>query len=97
VDLKCPCKELRLYMQRNFRDILSLECGDSFLFIIPKDLTNMRDIEDVVLSRYIYVYHCIHQQVINVDHGINVDQHSKPRNKSKCSILHLHLFRGLNC
>jgi hypothetical protein len=28
---------------------------------------------------------------IDVDHGINVEQHSKPR--SKC-ILFLHLFRG---
>ncbi len=31
---------------------------------------------------------------INVDHGINVDQHSKPRNKCKYSILYLQLFRG---
>jgi hypothetical protein len=34
---------------------------------------------------------------INVDHGINVDQNSKPRNKCKYSILYLHLFRGFEC
>jgi hypothetical protein len=36
---------------------------------------------------------------IDVDHGINVDRHSKPQNKCKCSIviLHLHSFRGFEC
>jgi hypothetical protein len=34
---------------------------------------------------------------INVDHGINVDQHSKPRNMCRYSILHLHLFGGFEC
>jgi len=29
--------------------------------------------------------------------GINVDQHSKPRNKCKYSILYLHFFRGFEC
>jgi hypothetical protein len=29
--------------------------------------------------------------------GINVDQHSKPRNKRKYSILYLHLFCGFEC
>jgi hypothetical protein len=31
---------------------------------------------------------------IDVDHGINLDQHSKLRNECKCSILYLNLFRG---
>jgi hypothetical protein len=34
---------------------------------------------------------------ISADHGINVDQHSKPQNKGKYSILYLHLFRGFEC
>jgi hypothetical protein len=34
---------------------------------------------------------------INVDHGINVDQHLKPRYKCKYCILYLHLFRGFEC
>jgi hypothetical protein len=34
---------------------------------------------------------------INVDHGINADQHSKPRNKCKYSIQYLHLLRGFEC
>jgi hypothetical protein len=33
----------------------------------------------------------------NSSRGINVDQHSKPRNKCKYSILYLHLFRGFEC
>jgi hypothetical protein len=34
---------------------------------------------------------------INVDNGINVDQHSKPCNKCKYGILYLRLFRGFEC
>jgi hypothetical protein len=29
--------------------------------------------------------------------GINVDQHSKLRNKGKYSVLYLHLFRSFEC
>jgi hypothetical protein len=44
---------------------------------------------------YVYIYVCLYEFLIvysyfhrgiNVDHGSNVDQHSKPRNKCKCSI-----------
>jgi len=34
---------------------------------------------------------------INVDHGNNVDQHLKTRNKWKYSILYLYLLRGFEC
>jgi hypothetical protein len=34
---------------------------------------------------------------INIDHEINVDQHSKSRNKCKYSIQYLHLFRSIEC
>jgi hypothetical protein len=40
---------------------------------------------------YIYIYLYIYRG-INTDHGINVDQRSKPRNNCKYSILYLHLF-----
>jgi hypothetical protein len=64
----------------------------------------------IYIYTYIYIHiHSIMKYVdqggkilshrrINVDHGINVDQHSKPRNKSKYSILlRLHLFRVFEC
>jgi hypothetical protein len=41
------------------------------------------------------MYTIISHRGINADYGINVDQHSKPRNK--CTILYLHLFRGFEC
>jgi hypothetical protein len=39
-------------MQRNFRDKLNIECGDTFLFVIPKDLESIRDKDEVLLARY---------------------------------------------
>jgi hypothetical protein len=47
---------------------------------------------------YTYVWIFVHvNKCIHVYHGINVDQHSKPRNKCKYSVLYLHLFRGFEC
>jgi hypothetical protein len=34
---------------------------------------------------------------MNVEHWVNVDQHSKPRNKCKYSILYFQLFRSFEC
>jgi hypothetical protein len=33
---------------------------------------------------------------INIDHGINVDQHSNPRNNCKYCILYLQFFRDFD-
>jgi hypothetical protein len=55
-------------------------------------------IDDIISFDY-RQYECYEnsQRGINVDHGTNVDQHSRSRNKCKYSILHLRLFRGFEC
>jgi hypothetical protein len=73
---------------------------NSTLFFI----THARNvIESVIIAGRIskqatktYCYSSPHRG-INADHGINVDQHSKPRNKCKDSIQYLHLFRDFVC
>jgi hypothetical protein len=51
-----------------------------------------------IIQLYAYqMYSIKSHRGINVDHGINVDQHSRPRNMCKYYILYLHLFRGFEC
>jgi hypothetical protein len=46
---------------------------------------------------YLVLVGVISHRGINVDHGINVHQYSKPRNKCKYSILYLYFFYVFDC
>ena len=50
VDMNCPCDVLRTYMYKNFRSKLNVECGESFLFILPdtnSDQTQTQTLKNV--------------------------------------------------